>query len=125
MVRAFGGPLQQVPRKRRVAAGQVESGQRGDDVRMLLESLEQQGGLLEAPLSDAQAGEADDRAVAPFRHPLVEAPRRLEQLDLRLLPPSGCRQDASVVGAAEGGDDVAPLYAWRRRASTGRRAGRR
>jgi hypothetical protein len=111
VVRTSGGPLQQVPRKRRVAAGQVESGQRGDGVRVLLESLEQEGGLLEATLSDTQAREADDRGGAPFRHPLVEVARCLEQLDLRLLPASGGRQDASVVGAAEGGDDVAPPHA--------------
>jgi hypothetical protein len=75
---------------------------------MLLQSLEQLRGLLQAALPDAQVRQADDRGVAPRRDAPVEVPGGLHELDLRLVPASGGRQDAAVVGAAEGGDHVAP-----------------
>ena len=75
---------------------------------MVLEALEQLGGLLQAGLPDAQVGQPDDRGLAPRRAPPVELPGRLEQLDLRLVPAAGRREDAAVMGTAERGHDVAP-----------------
>src|SRR6266508_80284 len=110
VILTLGGPLEQLPRTRRLAPGEVQGGERGNDVRMLLESLQQQRGLLQAALPDTQVREADDGGGAPRRHPQVEVPGGLDQLGLGLLPASGGCQDAAVVGAAEGGDDVAPLH---------------
>ncbi len=111
VILTLGGPLEQLPRTRRLAPGEVQGGERGNDVRMLLESLQQQRGLLQAALPDTQVREADDGGGAPCRHPQVEVPGGLDQLGLGLLPASGGCKDAAVVGAAEGGDDVAPLHA--------------
>jgi hypothetical protein len=111
VIGAFGGPLKQIPRKRHLAAGEVEGGERGNDVRMLFESIQQLSGLLEATLPDTQVRQANDGGGAPRRHATVEVPGGLDELGFRLLPASGRRQDAAVVGTAEGGHDVAPLHA--------------
>ena len=107
----MGGPLEQLSRKRRVAPGEVEGGERGNNVRMLLESIQQLGGLLQATLADTQSREANDGGSAARRQTPVEVPGGLDQLGLCLLPASGRREDAAVVGTAEGGDHVAPLHA--------------
>jgi hypothetical protein len=52
VVSAFGGPLEQLSRECRVTAGEVEGGDRADGVRMVVESLQQLGGLVQAALSD-------------------------------------------------------------------------
>ena len=121
-----GGPFEQVPGQRHLAAGQPEGGERGDDVRMLLQSIQQLSGLLQATLPDAQVGQADQRGRASPRHPMVEVAGGRDQLGLRLPPAPGRGQDAAVVGAAEGGRRRCSAACARRpRASTGRPGPRR
>jgi len=111
VIGAFCGTLEQVPRKLQLAAGEVERGERAHGVRVLVESDQQLCGLLEAALPDTQVRQADDGGGAAWRQPIIEVPGGLHQLGLRLLPAPGRGEDAAVVGAAEGGDDVAPLDA--------------
>jgi hypothetical protein len=106
VVRGGGGPLEQVPGQRQLASGQVEGGQGADGVRVPVEPLQQQGGLLQAALADAQVGQADHGRGAPLRHPPVEVAGGLEELALGLVPAPGRGEDAAVVGTAEGGHGV-------------------
>jgi hypothetical protein len=77
---------------------------------MVVEALQQPGGLLQAALPDAQLPQPDDGGVPPLRHPAVEVAGGRQQLGLGLVPASGRGEDAAVVGAAEGGHDVPSLH---------------
>jgi hypothetical protein len=66
VVRACSGPLEQVPRERRIAVGQMERGEGGDDVGMLLQALEKLGGLLRRPCRPRRSAR---RMIAAARRP--------------------------------------------------------
>jgi hypothetical protein len=55
-------------------------------------------------------GQADHGGAATLGHPQVAVPGRRDQLGLGLAPAPGGREDAAVVGAAEGGRDVPPPH---------------
>jgi len=63
----------------------VEGGERADGVRMVLQTLQQPGGLLQAALPDAQVPQAVDGGVPPPRQPPVEVAGGGEELGLRLV----------------------------------------
>ena len=103
-------PLEEVAGELRLAAGQVNRGERSDGIRVLLESLQELNCLLDTALPKAQIREADEGSVAPRRDAPIEMPGRFGELNLRLAPASCGREDPSVVGAAERGDNVPPLH---------------
>ena len=110
VVRAGGGPLQQVGGQRGLAPGQVQRGQRADRVRVLVEAAQQLGRVLQPALPEPQVGQPDDRGLPAGGHAAVELPGRGQQLGLCLVPAAGGGEDAAVVGPAERGDDRAALH---------------
>lgn len=93
--------LEQVAGQRRPARGKVDGGQRSSAVGMVLEPLEQLGGLLEPTLAHPQIGEAHERGRA---HPGIgafEQAGSLVELELGLVPPTGGGEDPAVMGSTE------------------------
>ncbi len=114
VVGSLGGPFEQVPCQRNVAACEMECGEDPYRVRMLLQTLEQLPSLLQSTLPDAQVGQPDDRGSTSLRHALVKVSSGVNELYLGLLPASGSGQDAPIVCAAECGDGVSAGHHLRR-----------
>ena len=126
VVRAFGGPLQQVPRERRVAAGQVEGGERADGVGMRSSPCRSWAASSRRPWRTRRS--ARRMSAASRRRRACPGRSAARPRGARSPPPSSVRRRSGCRRSGHGRRRrrrCSAACGRRRRASTGRRAGRR